>query len=81
MDGRGRLGLLAGPEHGRTRSTFRAGYAGVKKNLAFFLPPAPESDSDFRPEPENSDYHELENLIFNQRAFPTLSIFRYRIFS
>jgi hypothetical protein len=34
-----------------------------------FLPPAPESDSDFRREPENSDYHELENLIFNQRAY------------
>jgi hypothetical protein len=41
MDGRGRLGLLAGPEHGRTRSTFRAGYAGLKKNLAFFCPPHP----------------------------------------
>jgi hypothetical protein len=36
-----------------------------------FLPPAPESDSDFRREPENSDYHELENLIFNQRAYCT----------
>jgi hypothetical protein len=34
--------------------------------------PTPESDSDFRREPENSDYHELENLIFNQRAFPNL---------
>jgi hypothetical protein len=37
----------------------------AQQNLAFFAP-APESDSDRR-EPENSDYHELENLIFNQR--------------
>jgi hypothetical protein len=42
------------------------------KTLAFFAPPPPESDSDFRREPENSDYHELENLIFNQRAYATL---------
>jgi hypothetical protein len=37
----------------------------IRNKTLLFLPPAPESDSDFRLAPENQIITKLENLIFN----------------